>query len=261
MTQEEMNRLVPQRLERLEREEGVRVLHAVESGSRAWGFASPDSDFDVRFLYVRSAPRYLTIDKQRDVIELPIDDTWDVNGWDLKKALALLYRCNPTLYEWMNSPIVYQTSETARQLRPLLQAYYSRKRMLYHYIHAAASTYRSFLLGDRVMPKKYFYALRPILACQWLLHRDTPPPVPFDTLAEAELPAPLWPSVRALLDMKAKGPERLMVPPIPDLQRYLAQSVEDVGAAVKALPAPPALSSAPLNRFFVQTLGLADETA
>lgn len=94
-----MQRLIVDKLHEIEAEEGVRILLAVESGSRAWGFASPDSDYDVRFLYVRRAEDYLRLDAVRDVIERPIDDELDINGWDLQKALRLLYKSNPTLFE------------------------------------------------------------------------------------------------------------------------------------------------------------------
>ena len=109
-TQEEMNVLVPEKLAEIERDYGVRVLWAIESGSRAWGFESPDSDFDVRFIYKHKQDFYLRLNEQRDVIELPIDDTWDVSGWDLDKTLKLLYKSNPTLFEWLQSPICLSTN-------------------------------------------------------------------------------------------------------------------------------------------------------
>ena len=102
-----MEKIIVQRLHEIEEREHVRILLAVESGSRAWGFASPDSDYDVRFLYVRTMTDYLRLDPVRDVIEQPINDLLDMNGWDLQKALRLLYKSNPTLFEWLKSPIVY----------------------------------------------------------------------------------------------------------------------------------------------------------
>lgn len=115
MTQDEMNLLVPEKLKEIEKEYNVTVLWAVESGSRAWGFASPDSDFDVRFIYKRNASDYLKLNPDRDVIELPIDDTWDVSGWDLDKTLKLLQKSNPTLYEWLQSPIAPITSSIKKK--------------------------------------------------------------------------------------------------------------------------------------------------
>ncbi len=103
-----MRKKIKEQLRRIEDAENIKILLAVESGSRAWGFASPDSDYDVRFVYIRSLEDYLRLDATRDVIELPIDDVLDINGWDLQKTLRLLHKSNPTLFEWFSSPIVYK---------------------------------------------------------------------------------------------------------------------------------------------------------
>lgn len=95
-----MKQLIIEKLHEIEKEENVKILLAVESGSRAWGFASPDSDYDVRFIYIRSQEDYLRLDSMRDVIERPINELLDINGWDLQKALRLMYKSNPTLFEW-----------------------------------------------------------------------------------------------------------------------------------------------------------------
>ena len=144
-TQEKMNRLVPEKLHEIEEKYQVKVLWAVESGSRAWGFASPDSDFDVRFIYKRPRQEYLKLEKCRDVIELPIDDTWDVSGWDLDKALKLLYNSNPSLYEWMGSPICYCRTGFEERFQPLLKEYFSPRRMLGHYRNIAVRHMRDYL--------------------------------------------------------------------------------------------------------------------
>ncbi len=102
-----MEELIKSKLKEIEEKENIKILHCVESGSRAWGFASPDSDYDVRFIYVRPKEFYLRLDKTREVIEWQLDDTLDINGWDVSKALSLLYKSNPTLFEWNSSPIVY----------------------------------------------------------------------------------------------------------------------------------------------------------
>ena len=101
---------IKQKLNEIEKTENIKILHCVESGSRAWGFASPDSDFDVRFIYCRPVDFYLKLEKTSDVINWELNDIYDINGWDIKKALGLLHKSNPTLFEWNNSPIVYKTS-------------------------------------------------------------------------------------------------------------------------------------------------------
>ena len=102
---------IEQKLLDIEKKENVRILYAVESGSRAWGFASPDSDYDVRFIYIRNKEDYLKLNEPNDFIEWQLDEVFDISGWDIKKALQLLYKSNPTLFEWINSPIVYKETK------------------------------------------------------------------------------------------------------------------------------------------------------
>ena len=128
-----MKELIQEKLREIEQREECRILLAVESGSRAWGFASPDSDYDVRFIYVRPEKAYLRLDRTRDVIEVPINDELDINGWDIDKTLRLLHKSNPTVFEWFSSPIIYQTSAFADQFRPIMQKYFSSKAGLWHY--------------------------------------------------------------------------------------------------------------------------------
>ena len=197
-----MKEQIVSRLHEIERREQVRILLAVESGSRAWGFASPDSDYDVRFIYIRPQKDYLRLERVRDVIEEPIAGELDINGWDLQKALRLLHKSNPTLFEWVSSPIVYLETDFADRFRAVMQPHFSSKSALYHYLCTAQGNYREYLRGDRVRAKKYFYVLRPILACRWVLERGTPPPMRFDELAAAELPQALRADVAYLLDLK-----------------------------------------------------------
>ena len=164
-----MKDTIQKELAQIEQTQNVRILLAVESGSRAWGFASPDSDYDVRFIYVRPKDAYLRLQKHRDVIELPINDALDINGWDLTKTLRLLHKSNPTLFEWGASPIVYLETDFAARFKSVMGRYFSSKRGLYHYIHMAAGNYREYIKGDMIKAKKYFYVLRPVLACFLIL--------------------------------------------------------------------------------------------
>ncbi len=90
-----MERTIKAGLAEIEAQENVRIVYACESGSRAWGFPSSDSDYDVRFIYLHPLEWYLSIEKRRDVIERPITGVLDVNGWDLRKALQLFRKSNP----------------------------------------------------------------------------------------------------------------------------------------------------------------------
>jgi len=162
-----MRKRIVRQLENIESDKDVQILYACESGSRAWGFASKDSDFDVRFIYLHPINWYLSISDKRDVIERNIDDCLDISGWEFRKALQLFRKSNPVLLEWLQSPIVYMEKYiAANKLRNLMSVYFSPKSCLYHYLHMARGNYREFLGGDQVWLKKYFYVLRPVLACR-----------------------------------------------------------------------------------------------
>jgi predicted nucleotidyltransferase len=175
-------------LDAIEAEHGLRVLFACESGSRAWGFASPDSDHDVRFIYVRPRDWYLTIAPGRDVVEIPIDDEMDISGWDLRKALSLLRAGNATVIEWFDSPIVYREAQGfADAVRALATASYRRDRSFHHYLAQSAKAYAEALGPEDVRLKKFLYALRAALAASWSLDREGPPPMRLGDLADAQV--------------------------------------------------------------------------
>lgn len=231
-----MRETILSKLDEIENRENVKILLAVESGSRAWGFASPDSDYDVRFIYVRPKEDYLRLEKTRDVIELPIEGELDINGWDLDKTLRLLRASNPTLFEWFSSPIVYRETAFAQEFRSIMQRYFSSKRGLSHYLSMASSNYREYLKGNMVKAKKYFYVLRPVLACRWILDKGSPPPMLFSELMEAELNPVLLPDVNRLLDLKMNAPEIKTIPEIESINRYLDSSLEEVRSRIVQLP-------------------------
>lgn len=246
--------LIVQKLHEIEQIENIKILLAVESGSRAWGFASPDSDYDVRFIYVRPKNEYLKLNKNRDVIELPINDLLDINGWDLDKTLTLLYKSNPTLFEWFSSPIVYLDSEFTVRFKKLMLNYFSTKHSLYHYISMAESNYREYLKRDTVWAKKYFYVLRPVLACQWILDKGTPPPMLFSQLKDAELPDTLFSVVDRLLDIKMNSPEMKYIPRVDVVNDYLDNAIPEIRSRISAMPDDRERSWDELNTLFLQTL-------
>ena len=249
-----MKELIQEKLREIERREECRILLAVESGSRAWGFASPDSDYDVRFIYVRPEKAYLRLDRTRDVIEVPINDELDINGWDIDKTLRLLHKSNPTVFEWFSSPIIYQTSAFTGQFRPIMQKYFSSKAGLWHYLHMAEGNYRDYLRGEMVRAKKYFYVLRPILACKWILEKGTPPPMLFTDLVKSELPDDLSETVYQLLDLKMNSPEIKEIPRIDQLNRYLDTGIVSVKEQIEKLPNTPVQNWNELNELFFSVL-------
>lgn len=248
----EMREVILAKLREVEERENVRILYAVESGSRAWGFASPDSDYDVRFIYVRPLEYYLRLGKTRDVIEWQLDDTLDVNGWDLQKALRLLHSSNPTIFEWAHSSVVYRTSEEWESIAEIIGKYYEKRPSLYHYLCMAKRNYREFLTGEQVKLKKYFYVLRPILACLWILSEGTPPPMLFDDLAARYLAPEIEPVVQDLLAKKRETPEIGLGPRIDALNDYLLREVERTDALISSLPADHPADWETLDRVFTK---------
>jgi len=245
------------KLTALEREHGVRVLYACESGSRAWGFESTDSDFDVRFFYVHKRDWYLSIDVdlQRDVIEDATEPPLDMSGWDLKKALRLFRKSNPPLMEWLRSPIVYLKGDgVADQLRSLIDVYYSPPACRYHYLHMARGNHREYLRGDDVWLKKYLYVLRPLMAIRWIERNTTPPPMEFEFLVERTLTDEgLRSEIAALLARKRAGAELDYGPKLPSIGAFIESELDRHAGADPAgkLPRPPV---GPLNALFLQTL-------
>lgn len=249
-----MRKKIKEQLRRIEDAENIKILLAVESGSRAWGFASPDSDYDVRFVYIRSLEDYLRLDAIRDVIELPIDDVLDINGWDLQKTLRLLHKSNPTLFEWFSSPIVYKKTEFSDKFCDLMTHYFSSKKTLYHYVSMAEGNYREYLKGDLVKAKKYFYVLRPVLACQWILDRGTPPPILFSELLKTELPVELIDVVNQLLELKMNSPEIKLIKRISEINEYLDESIPRIKSAVRLLDDSYTPDWSELNQLFLREL-------
>ena len=229
----------------------VRVLFACESGSRAWGFASRDSDYDVRFLYVHRRDWYLSVDDRRDVVELPLAADLDVSGWELRKALRLLRKSNPPLLEWLRSPVVYRHDPAfAAQFGALANEFYSPRRCFAHYLHMANGNWKNYLLGrEQVSLKKYLYVFRPLLGCRWIEQNLGPVPMEFDRLVAGTLAEP---DVRAALDAlvarKQAGDELAVAPPVAALSRFVENDLPRLAAlaAVEEARTDPE----ELNRFF-----------
>lgn len=180
-------------LERVRADQGVAIPLAIESGSRAWGFPSPDSDYDCRFLFVRSERDYLSLWRKRDVIEMPVDRVFDVNGWDIGKALKLLLKGNAVVIEWLTSPITYRTDPQFRdEFLALARTVADRALIARHYLHLGERQRRTYFKDTKSIPqKKVFYVLRPAAALRWLrLHpEEAIAPMHFHTLlAQCEPP-------------------------------------------------------------------------
>ncbi|MGL4238256.1 nucleotidyltransferase domain-containing protein [Tabrizicola sp.] len=199
------------KLAEIERDHDVRILFAVESGSRAWGFPSPDSDYDVRFVYANRRDWYLTLNPGRDVIELPISAELDINGWDLRKALNLLLKPNPVMLEWLSSPIRYGWSDGAcAALIDLARRITHQTACRFHYLSLGEGQWQKHVgEADEVNFKKYFYILRPALALRWLrFHPSRLPPMNLqDLVAGLDLDPATTGRIGELLEAKSQAKE------------------------------------------------------
>ncbi len=217
------------RIRATEQQHGVRVLLAVESGSRAWGFESPNSDYDARFIYAHPQDWYLSVglEEQRDVIEYPIVDDIDLNGWDVRKALRLFWKSNPAFVEWIQSPIVYsERGDFASQARGLVPAVYSCVSGVHHYRSMAKTNFRGYLKSDLVPLKKYFYVLRPLLSVRWLERYGTAPPIEFSKLLYLiQDNEALVADIEKLLARKRASPEMGREPPVLSINEFIEEEL------------------------------------
>ena len=245
-----MEKKILEKLNEIEKEYDVKILFAVESGSRAWGFSSNDSDYDVRFVYVHKLDYYLSLDEKRDVIEYMLDDVYDINGWDLDKTLKLLASSNPTLFEWLNSPIFYKKSKLYYKLNELSSSYFSKSTCIHHYLSMAKSTYKTYIFGkEKLKFKKYFYVIRTIMAARYILKYNKIPPVLFDNLVKEILPNKLVPIIEDLLLKKKNSNETELITPIKELNDYIDEEIEKIENEVKSV-SKENISYDKLNEYF-----------
>ncbi len=230
-------------LERIEAQHRVKILHAVESGSRAWGFHSPNSDYDVRFFYVHERDWYLRIYPGRDVIELPINETYDVSGWDLRKTMHLAMKSNAVVMEWLQSPIIYKSDQAfADQLKEFCARSFQTKALMYHYINLGSrqldQTWRT---SDTAQIKKYFYMIRPAMALRWMADNKGQKAVPMnieELMDGANVPANIRTIMQDLIAVKKQNEEKSMTPRIGALDDFLLDSYEAAEKRAADLPSP-----------------------
>lgn len=233
-----MNSVIIDKLQFIEAEQQVKILYACESGSRAWGFASPDSDYDVRFIYTRSAADYLSIRERRDVIEVPVNEVLDISGWDIRKGLQLYLKSNAPLYEWLQSPIVYmETGGFKEELVMLAATYFSNRAGCHHYLSMAKNTFENDLQKETVRIKKYFYALRPLLSALWIVERESIPPMTFDQLRTLVTDKQWHTVIDDLLEKKKVTDEKGAIAPVLLLQEWIASTLAYCQKRASDIPA------------------------
>ena len=241
------------RLAHIEFSQNVRILYACESGSRAWGFPSPDSDYDVRFLYVHPLSWYIRIHPGRDVIELPIDGDLDINGWDSRKALQLMLKGNQSIFEWLDSPIIYSENPAfLKEWRHVSSRAYRRRAALGHYFGIASRIAAEHLHTDDVPIKKVLYVLRTMLAGRWAAENPEPPPISMDRLvAGTYMEDAIRQEIQEIMKAKQSAMERETIHLSKDMTDFIDQSLVDLRRCLQEwdLPEPPQDTSLAENLF------------
>ena len=224
-------------LRKIETREDVKILFAVESGSRAWGFPSPDSDFDVRFVYARPRDWYLSLTPGRDVIELPLEGDDDINGWDIRKALGLALKPNPVLLEWLSSPIQYIWDDTVcNHLHAFTRKIAHGTACRHHYMRMTTLQRGD---GETIKLKTYFYALRAAMALRWIDIHAEAPPMNFQHLMHGiDIPSNLESEIEMLLLKKKSTVELGKGPRIPSIEAFLDTAISSV-TNVTSFSRPP----------------------
>ncbi|WP_445487254.1 nucleotidyltransferase domain-containing protein [Niallia sp. 03133] len=229
---------IMQYLDHIEKEYQVKVLYACESGSRSWGFPSINSDYDVRFIYIHQKEWYLTLDKNKDVIEFPIEGNLDINGWELTKALRLFRQSNPTLLEWLQSNTVYEQSDFFKSnLKEMIQMTFNPRGCFYHYFTMANNLFKNSFQKEEIKIKEYFYVLRAILACSWIERYATMPSNDFHFLVEELISENfVKKEIKKLLQKKMQGDESQNEPQVAIIQEYIQTELVRLGIRSSSIP-------------------------
>ncbi len=215
-----MKTTIQQRLTEIEKEQGIKILYSCESGSRAWGFPSPDSDYDVRFIYLRQFEDYLTIQPKKDHLSFPIDNELDIYGWDISKVLQLITKSNTTPFEWLQSPVIYKEDKTFKEeLWQLCQSYFCPRSNIHHYLGVARGAMET-IHEEKIKIKKLFYVLRPLLSALWCAERDTIAPMSISPLMDI-LSDDLHRKILSLIKIKSTAAEGYMIKIDQDLREWI----------------------------------------
>lgn len=247
---------IQKKLKALEQQHDITILYSCESGSRAWGFASPDSDWDVRFVYCYPKEYYLSIDSHEETFNFDIDENdLDLAGWELRKFLRLFRGSNATPYEWLQSPILYKERfGFVEQLWQLRSTYFRPRATANHYLGLTKKSHKTSMQGDQINIKKYFYVLRPLLAAWWIVQRAEAPPMEFAPLLQLLNNQPkVKEAILELTKRKQAAKEGDYIAPVPIIEQFIAETMAYCAENMGALSLEMAASK-DLNRLFQNIL-------
>lgn len=222
-----MNQLIIEQLNKLETQKQIKILYACESGSRAWGFPSIDSDYDIRFIYAHPTNWYLTLKEKEDTIEIPINNELDIGGWELKKALGLMWKSNAPLLEWIQSPIVYKKEDAFLiEMQQLGEECFSAIAVMYHYLNMSKKYVEICSSREQVKLKHYFYALRSTIAGKWIKEKQTMPPIEFQNMLNL-LDDSLHNRINDLVELKSITDESYLHFREPQIDDFLIRTIQE----------------------------------
>jgi hypothetical protein len=251
-----MKEKIKKYLSNLEREKGIEILLACETGSRAWGFPSPDSDYDVRIIYKHDKDWYLSLTEEKDTIEFFLDNNEiDISGWDLRKSLRLLWKSNAPLLERIQSPIVYKAdNDFLIQINSIAKETYSRISTIHHYLSMAKKAFHEVVDSEEYKLKKFFYALRASTACLWILEKEELPPIEFGKMLNGLILKPdLTLRISELIKIKSTVSESYLHRGEPELMEFMQVCIDKADQESKQLPTSNGRMD-DLNTFFRKTL-------
>ena len=240
----------------IEKEYNIKILLACETGSRAWGFPSPDSDYDIRMIYIHNKDWYLSLKEKKDSINLMYENNdIDITGWELRKALRLLKKSNPPLLERIQSPILYMyDKEFLDEINKISKGVYSKISTIYHYLNMSKKIFAEIENTENYKLKKLFYALRTAVTCKWIMEKDEIPPIEFKTMLKSlDLDENLVESINKLIDLKSKVDESYLHSGESELFSFIKEILELAETKSKELPAAQ-FDSKTLDIFFRKML-------
>jgi predicted nucleotidyltransferase len=248
-----MQQMIIDKLASVEKEHKIKILFSCESGSRGWEFPSPDSDYDVRFIYVRPYRYYLSVMEREDDLNFDISGDLDMYGWDIRKVLQLLRKSNVTPFEWLQSPIIYRQEPGFKEdLWALCQHFFGRRSNIHHYLGIAQGALASMTNGNDITIKKLFYVLRPLLAAKWCLEKQSIAPMTIGPLM-ALLPAHFYEQVSELITLKATAAEGYVISIAAELKTYIEEEFARINEASKLLERE-AFDAEKLDQFFINII-------
>lgn len=255
-----MQQIIQNVLQQIENDHQVKILYACEAGSRAWGLASQQSDYDVRFIYVHQTEDYLSIDpigigKNKNIIELPVNETLDITGWDLTKALQLFRKSNPTIMEWLYSSIVYHEEfSTIRKMKAMQTTVFSPAACIHHYLNITRKNRQKYTKQQQMTVKNTLAMLRPMLAAKWTERFNEFPPTEFSTLIRMVDDPQIIKTINTLIEHKQSQKNEIQTISLDEILPFISRETEHLVKYVKTLHVNNSDSTNQLNQLFRDTL-------